>query len=498
MQKRHYYGLKTKNTIFAKRSEFAVIRDGIRYCGEKIEAALEWASMSGVEVIYLLDRFTDLTRDFFMASGAWSLVSYNHEYRSGVYRKDGIEKSVKWAGTWFDFDPETVTREAVTDAWQRVNYWLGKRSSGQIPAMSTPGQSGLRLLETCLPAGFNFTPPDAPLCELIRANTPQARKEILKASIDDIRGSSFSYLDARWAYAACAKIELPGELQIHYVADQRAQMRFSQLPFDTRYWKGWARAIVTSPSDWRGPGLVPVKLPSGRYTWPNDLLGEEVVITAREAEEADRLGWIVDVREAWKFSIVRPLRVWAEKLIDMRELESDQYYRSAIRNIMLNAIGAMYSDSFSREGGVSFGQFAEKAETMTRAQRLSAVRVGDQMRYVERVQKEGQLLNYYMPHWVAYIWAECRVRLAREMMKYDPQQIIGCNLDAVYLQGESFGEDDGKIGTFRLKGILRADEISELFETDCALDWNSLETLKEQAEANLSRLTKGVAYGAKQ
>lgn len=484
MQKRHYYGLRMKATDFSNRDLLSQPR-----CAREV---LDVMRKARIEVLYWVSAFTSLSREWFMDCPGYRLVNYNHEYRSGTYKtEDDKELSIKWAGSWFDFDPATVNMREMCDAWGRLNYWLGKRSNGQIPAMSTPGQTGLRLLETCLPPGFVFEAPAPDVCAMIRANTPQARKEIRKQNLSDISQEMFSYIDARWAYAACARIELPGELQTHYIADKRATVLFGALPFESRYWKGWVRAVVTSSSDWRGVGLIPVKLPSGRYEWPGDLLGEEVVITAREAEEAERLGWRIEVKEAWKFSTVRPLRAWVEKLVDMRELESCKYYRSAIRNIMLNAIGAMYSDSFTREGGVAFEQFAEKAERMTRAQRLSAVRVGDQMRYVERVQKEGAMLNYYMPHWVAYIWAECRVRLAREMMKYNPEQVIGCNLDAVYLSGAVNAEDDGKIGTFRLKGILRQDEISDLFEGDTALDWNSIETLKEQSEANLSKLQEG-------
>lgn len=503
MQKKIYVGLKDRKAAFADLRSTAFVGDGVPLGWLACETAAQVLFRmvgAGLDVIYLAQPLTTLTREWFMSvddpSGvsAVTIASYNHEYRSGEYVIADRKYSIKWAGAWFDLDEDTKPSECYA-AFLRVRHWMQKRTAGQIPAMSTPGQTGLRLLETCLPAGYDFQRPEADMCEVIRGCTPQARKEIY--AFEFVKGDPFFYSDGRWMYAACAQIEMPGELQVHTVFDSGCN--FSDLPFGD-YWAGWLTCEVSTPPGWNHVGLVPLKRGKA-FVWPEDMQGDRVTITAKEAGEAVRLGWDVRVFEAWKFSKVRPLRTWCDKLIEMRSLESDGLYQGAIRNVMLNAIGGMYSDYFTREGGRSVDEFAEKAGALSRAQRLSAKRVGNQMRYVERVQKEGALLHYYMPHWVAYIWAECRVRLTRELLRYPYGSLIACNLDAVYSQHFPPPDDNGKPGRFRLKGALRGDSLMECLADigdGVPIDWNVLEWVKQSSECELAELQAaqkgGVTY----
>ena len=491
LTRKKYSHLVNRKVAFFHWASQTLIGDGVKeqFCHRDLPNLLTVLLEAKIDFCYLVCSKTDLPRDWFF-SWVGTTNSYNHEYRSGSYSAYGRDVQIKHAGMWFDL-PQGITSRECYGAWLRVRHWLANRSSNQIPAMSTPSQSGLRLLEISLPANHQFEVPDSEIVQMIRAHTPQARKEIFPPRTLESLNGAFYYYDARWAYAACASIELPGELQIAAV---NVDKDYGDV-FADSYWQGWCEVDFSVPATWHHVGLLPVKTATG-FVWPVSGTWNNVIVTGREARLAASHGWLLTVRKLWKFSTVRPLRTWAEKLIELRGLEKSELYKSAIRNVMLHSIGAMYSDSFAREIGLSRDDFAERAGELTKEQRLSAVRVGGEVRMKDRVMKEGGQAKYYMPHWVSQIWAECRNRLAVQMLCMPFDDLIACNLDAIYTRRRAGIVDDGRIGRFRLKGELDGQELSGFLETDLygktALGWNELEAIKVFSEGYQAQYGKAV------
>lgn len=482
MKKKNYSHLRYRKAAFYQLSTRLLLGDALskRAMYFDLSALLSECEAAGVEVLFLVCSMSVLTREWFFSVPP---VSYNHEYRSGSYEVNGKTFHVKHAGAWFDLQPETTAADCYA-AWGKLSHWIRKATNNQIPLMSAPSQVGLRMLETMLPGGQEFVRPPAQIEEYILNNTPQARKEIYKPRLSDLQGCQWFYYDMRWAYAAAVQAELPGE----FLGESEYDTPISFAECDM-YGQGWVWVRFQVPENYGGVGQIPVRGMAGfsAYQWPVTGKGN-VLCTKREARAAVQAGWEVMVKAELNFSTVRPLRVWATKLIQLREKESCLLYRSAIRNILLHSVGAMYAHKYTRETGVSRETFAESAETLSRAERLSAVRVGEEVRMRSVQEKQGRELDYFMPHWTSQIWAECRVRLAGAMGEYLPAELIACNLDGFYATRESqsiAGADNGAVGKFREKGRLSVEGLRaevEVLGIEKGFGWNQIEQIRRASE----------------
>ncbi|NCW90023.1 MAG: hypothetical protein EBV73_05695, partial [Rhodocyclales bacterium] len=453
MKKKFYSHLIRRKTAFYDPKECEMLGDGVRLqtCGNSLSALLAACQELGVLVLYLVCDKTSLSREWFF-SGAMQPASYNHEYRSAQYEINGRTFHVKHAGMWFDLEPDATVQDVYLN-WVKLAHWVGKRTKGQIPMMSTPSQVGLRWLETVLPSGQEFAAPCEPVEEMIVRNTPQARKEKFKMRTSELLAPGMEglyYYDMRWAYAAAAETELPGDYQ--GCEEIPKGVLFESLD---QFQQGWLECDFAAPQGWNKAGILPVKPREKGIGWLWPVRGvHSTICTFREARLAVANGWQVMVYRVWRFSTVRPLRLWSSKLQELRTLETAELYRGAVRNILLHSIGAMYARGYAREAGVSRETFAEQSENMTKAERLSAVKMGDEFRVRVRVEKEGKELAYYMPHWVSQLWAECRVRLTKELLRFRAEDLIACELDGYYAGRMCNSEDTGRVGQFREKGAM--------------------------------------------
>lgn len=484
MKKKFYSHLIRRKTAFYDPKECELLGDGVKLqtCGNSLSSLLAVCQELGVLVLYLVTDKTSLSREWFF-SGAAQPASYNHEYRSAQYEIGGRTFHVKHAGMWFDLEPGATVQDVYLN-WVKLSHWVGKRTKGQIPMMSTPSQVGLRWLETVLPSGQEFSAPCDPVEEMILQYTPQARKEKFKWRTSELQAAGIEglyYYDMRWAYAAASEAELPGD---YLGCEEFGEVDFQSL---NPYRQGWVECGFTVPDKWDKVGVLPVKpfMKGGGWFWP--VAGKyETICTYREARQAVEAGWIVKVYRSWNFVTVRPLRLWSSKLQELRTLEASELYRGAVRNILLHSIGAMYAHSYTREAGVSRETFVERSEGMTKAERLSAVKMGDEFRVRVRAEKEGKELAYYMPHWVSQLWAECRVRLTKELLRFRAEDLIACELDGYYAGRMCNSEDTGRVGQFREKGALDQFSLQMVLQNELGgkevLGWNEIHLLKDAAE----------------
>ena len=230
------------------------------------------------------------------------------------------------------------------------------------------------------------------------------------------------------------------------------QMVFDDIPEFVPRRQGWYRATVTVPTPWAHIGLVPAeKITIGQqatYRYPR-IPGETFTYWFHESE----IELLLEHR--WPFKILNrllfapeqkgvrgldPLRLWQEKLSTaIMEAEDREWklFRDGIRAAALRTIGTFKSNGRGQP------------ETIFN---------GDEWVDVPAHKPNQWSMRFYHPEWWAAIVARTRVSATRFALSVPFDKIVSIRGDAV-VTTEPIAQglqDDGKVGSYRLKSVKEA------------------------------------------
>ena len=349
----------------------------------------------------------------------------------------------------------------ATHAYEALQEVIGRAFDGAV-ILATPATTGRELFLRTIPREVEYPVLDAETQDLIRATDGQGRIEVVNPfdthakAAWDMFGERYAIeelheYDARFAYAALCW-ELPtGPVHHDDVNRYEGQMR------------GRYKVAGMVPRDWSEPfGLLGEKDNAGGWRYPH-APGEhfQTWCDGAELHVALQQGWKVEILERLLFPTVgRPLDTWAKKLVAARASTDNELVRTALRNILLQAVGAFHGRQHIETHMVRV-EDAERVPSNARRPR----RGGPGKEWIVYGLETGQgWSNLAHPEWSACIWGRGRARLlsapkSQGALNREPgTHVVGFRTDAIYLTGaqpEWDAADDGAPGRYRSKGSLR-------------------------------------------
>jgi hypothetical protein len=399
----------------------------------------------------------------------------------------------KWYPKWFGRE---VSEETAHRVFTVLDDQLKRRFGSTL--QMTPGRTGVlawrRLQEQRSGAvGGLWQPLPPDLQTIIRETTGQGRFECCPVASEI---PAIYCLDMTLAYAAGA-----------IALDSAREWRHEQRPADG--WQDWTHDVsggkwgnlvfgwlahapawykvrFAIPDDWRHVGLLPVwqdgthvytgerirgwLWPDGptRYTegWATWAGYQEVKLAIEQGWEVEILERVYAVKDGGSYP--KPLRLWAEKLVEMRGAdwhgtgEHGLLFQAAVRNVLLHAIGHCARNPRTVTRTAAEGEFIPDHERA----RATIRPTEEGWEYDDYAVSKGDE-PYQHPEWAALIWSDCRARLLRQAVRQegcDPatvgalavprEQIVGMAQDALYLTHDPQWPATGKPGGFRVKGYV--------------------------------------------
>lgn len=366
---------------------------------------------------------------------------------------------------WFGRD---VPEETAVRVFRTLDEQL-KRQFGSVLQI-TPGQTGLlawKRLQEGRQGDVGGIWPTLPvdLQQAIRDTTTQGRIEVCPEACPDTDLIPNLYcLDMRLAYASCAMALESGKEWRHEAKPAVGWGAGCACRTGYLGWvPAWYHVRFDVPGDWRHVGLLGTPDEGGR-AWPVTGWPWKTWASDREVRLARDCGWQVDileriyaVRTEGRATFERPLRLWAEKLLEMHAADASDINRAAIRNILLHGIGSFASGPRTVKRTIGAD---EEAPDHTLAR--ESIRPTDEGWEYEDYAPDRRPWAQH-PEWAALIWADCRTRLLRQAfvsngdrcvtgaLTLPREQIAGFQLDCIYTTHNPDWPDDGKTGRFRLK-----------------------------------------------
>lgn len=387
-------------------------------------------------------------------------------------RPDGGRVEIHRLSSWAREDASSVRPEQAAAAFALFRDGLraifGRRrvKPGEKPrddedlapaVLASPASTGRELLMRSLPSGHSFPVLEPDHLALIHATTRQGRNQFLipeHGGPDELPGL-YGY-DMRWAYAGfCRSVVGSGPAQLHEGAEF---LDYTPARYEVEF---------RVPNGWNHLGL----LQDEDRSWPNKPGSRgRSWADRRELQLAHAHGWKLgeDVRILRRLTFnpgpgrseVRPLRTWAEKLVELRETwlpaqEAPeavvQLARDFTRTVLLAGIGAL----FGRRQRVTHALPRERAAEVPDG--AEAALAGNML--VWTTEQAAEWSEMVHPEWTAQVWAEQRCRLLDSGQKaaqpnvgalhVSYEQLVALRTDAVYTTGDPGWTDPGGVGQFR-------------------------------------------------
>jgi hypothetical protein len=419
-----------------------------------LSAWLEKMRREGDETLMLLDT-SDVSDAWLSepADAGWRLQPYVNESDAergrhvhiGCHAPDGNTITVRNASAWFPNLTGVLGIKAGI-AWERLRRDLKAHFDPGAEIVSTPGRTGNDLLERSLPrngARYERIPDEA--LDLIYSNCGQGRLEVFPR---DGEMDELVCLDGRWMYAACCT---------HLPCGPMTDDRRNEPP---GYTVGFVEADVRVPDGWAHIGLLPMLEGSDEHphrVYPRNP-GQWFTgwFSTAEAMLAIEQGWRLRImrRFLWPRPTTAPTDSWIRKLREMRETY-EAYGRGGdaiaaelagtIRRVHIQAVGTWFRHEAFEYGRVTRSeahQVPSGAEVVLR-DGLIKYRVATGLSDAQK--------RFQHPEWAATVWGRARARLAREALRHEFDAIVSLRTDALWLDHEPHVEDDGNVGSFRVK-----------------------------------------------
>lgn len=432
------------------------------------------------QVIYIVGGWNAASMpatEWFAAPEGWQRSTYHRDPLIAIYRHEsGRKVALYTTAQWFGAcDNASKCRKAYV----RLRELLRSTFDPGVDLLGTPARTGLDLLERSLPRNKHGEPYEYPILpadvrEIFEHNIGQGRMEFLPVIGGATHAKSLYLLDANWMYAACVR-HLPAPPMEHDRVNEFAGYRC-----------GLYRVGFQVPEGWQHIGLLPTWDASTRrtiYPCESDGTWYPAFVSGEELRLAYEHGWHIEIRERWLFAEDRaanadPTRTWAEHLrmlrgacTDQREHEVAPLLRSALRALLIKAIGGLH-----RRGRVEQVETPhDQADQVDPAAVLEVTPTV--IRWYRSIPLAPEQAGFQHPEWSALVWCRARARLARTALKLPRESIVALRTDAIVATIDPGWKDDGKPGTFRVKG--RVDLIGERVPQD---------------ERSYRRLLKGVEH----
>lgn len=368
-----------------------------------------------------------------------------------TYSRNGRTIELRLAAEWLG-DCRSV--DIAARAWRRLGDSLRSQFlEPRIQLISTPGRTGMDLLERTLPrqkeSGWSYAYPvlSSPIRELLMATNGQGRNELFDHGGDTIDG--LYCLDARWMYAACLS-NLPSGDVLH-----------DDCPDFAGYAPGFYYVTGKVPQGWGHIGLIASQSYRGEERereWPRRPGATfQGWVSSGELDVARQCGWECHIRERmlWPSPTSDPCKMWLQKLRALRaQAEAEATERDpvarvvsyALRSIVLHTVGMWHRREAWQYHTIPS---AERVELPRGAELLTDR--GGKLVYRVRVPLHDE--RYSHPEWSATVWGRARARLNVEALRWPFADVVALRTDAVWLTRFPDGHvDDYKPGTFRVKG----------------------------------------------
>lgn len=421
--------------------------------GGELVDELDLAAAWKVDTLYLID-----TAD---VSDKWLSAPLDHGWTARPFINESDAERGRHVHVGYHWGEHTVTvrnasawfqgielRQMHRAAYDRLTRDLQRVFDDKAQIVSTPGRTGLDLLERSLPRnGVRYERIDDQALEMIYSNCGQGRLEVFPH--DDTLHDGLYCLDGRWMYAACCN-HLPTGKAVH---DWRNE--------NPGHVTGFIQADCKVPNDWNHIGLLPRLIGDNERPhrdYPRTP-GEWFTgwFTTAEAALAFEHGWIKRVTERWLWPTptTDPAAQWMRKLRGLRaeyEASSDELapvLAGTIRRIHLQAVGTWF-----RHEGLEYGRVARSEAQQVPVGAKVVYRDGTIIYTAPTTLSDAQA-RFQHPEWAATVWGRARARLAARALEVPFDSIVSLRTDALWLDENIawlYGwEDDGKVGTFRLK-----------------------------------------------
>jgi hypothetical protein len=354
---------------------------------------------------------------------------------------------------------------------------------------ATPSQTGLDLWRRSIPfdrvmgRSHEYAVVPKELRELIHRTSgqgnftyPSARSTTLPGMVD---------LDMRLAYAAAAMEELGCAPAIHDRVPDYAGFMPARYRIQYRVPNGWQHVgLFMTPDPHSRPGNRSWFFPNTHgfvgETWvdaselrvalgpfPHACEQCRDVFRCNTGERCLQHGWPMTILERIVFTKDRPLRTWAEKLVQLRDEVTEaaptakiaELASAAVRAILLHTIGALHHVAGIRH---SVLQSTTDPDDIPDHTLVDFVPTDDGAVMTWREERMVPTsVDYARPEWSAQIWGRTRARLLLHRDGNDRytgaltlpyEQIVALRLDALLVIDDPRWLDDGKVGRFRIKG----------------------------------------------
>jgi hypothetical protein len=297
----------------------------------------------------------------------------------------------------------------------------------------------------------DFPPLPEPLQSFYRETSGQGRTEVTTLPELETIPGGFVY-DMRFAYGASCEGLPAGP------PEREAWPTLRPWSDDDRYRRGRYHIRFRIPDDWNHIGLFMVKRPKRDTGWiyPADPGGEyETWATNAEVALALRHGWRVEVDERITFphtnTVPRPLDVWVKRLRKLwYEQADDVPVQDAVRDIVIQTIGGFHAHRRRMDDWVP-----DSEPRPADARDIHWNRAKGRIEFTHWAPLPAKDLPYSHVEWSIDIWARIRCKLLdfkeRGALSVPRQHVLGMRTDALYLAVDPRWEDDGAIGSFRLR-----------------------------------------------
>lgn len=352
---------------------------------------------------------------------------------------------------YFDSTPNV---HECKKTWVLLNGLLRGSFGEHVTLMGTAGATGLHLLRLSLPKGQKYEVLPSDIQETLLHNFGQGRIESFYSGKDII--NDCYEVDGTWMYASCLR-NLPTGTPTRDTINE----------LDNKgYTPGFYRVVATVPQEWQHIGLLPAfdeqaakRHADTKSMYPN-VPGAtfESWATHGEVRLAIEHKWDVQICERilWKERSSDPLRLWAERLIRLRERceaasePQHEMLRQAFRSIMLKGIGSFYRHDVYKDGYAPLSEI----ENVTGQWELED---DETVHVVETPELSKMQLQTLQPHWPATIWGQARVRLAKAALCLPYESLIALRTDGIWTLRDIRQDDNpmwtytGKPGQWRVK-----------------------------------------------
>jgi hypothetical protein len=462
----------------------AVAQRGVLESGFAVTTVMD-AVTSGARTIYLCGDFAPHDLVATLRTGGWTDKGSNLDKERPWLRfkhRTGLSVTIVSAANWLgDGDYSHHTARRVMRRLDR-EMWSAFASG----VLVKPSTTGLEAWSKTAGDRWPALPREAQ--ELIASTSGQGRFECCTLPGLEVIPDLY-LLDGVMMYAASAcAVEMSSEM-LHQERPARGWLHGQD---GVPGWKGWDRGRYrvrfVTPADWEHVGLLPVRAKQG-WHWPTLTFPHESWADAAEvrlalahgcwADAAEvRLalahGWHVEILERLMFvkdgkAWSRPLSTWCRKLLAIREdllrqaePEDGHLYHAAVRNIIIQTIGA----------------FASRARLVTRtlpadewdavpddrlAQDTTRVQADGSVQFEEYELPKGRFAAIHHPEFAAAVWADTRVRLlsARQIvdgghvqtgaLHLPREAVCGFQLDGIFSTIDPGWADEVRPGRYRVK-----------------------------------------------